>query len=128
MINGKKSRAFGIKYNSPIKREYCLLNNDEVVQAGNISVRGFETPGHTPGSMSYLVNDEYLFVGDSMALIRNKAYNFPFFINMDTKTQKESIRKLSGLKDVEMMFTAHSGYTNDFVSAMKAWRKVEPCK
>ena len=124
MITGKKSRAFGIRYNNPIKREYSLLDNDEVVEIDDISVRGIETPGHTPGSMSYLINDEYLFVGDSMALIGNRVHSFPFFINMDTPTQKESIKKLSGLKDVKLVCTAHSGYTKDFSNAVKAWRDL----
>lgn len=40
---------------------------------------------------------------------------------MDTTTQKESIKKLAKLKDIEMMFTAHSGYTDNFTDAMKPW-------
>lgn len=122
MIKRKKSRAFGVKYNSPINREYALLEDDEVVQIGDISIKGIETPGHTPGSMSYLLNGEYLFVGDTMALIGNRIHNFPFFINMDTSTQKKSIKKLSGLKNVKLMFTAHSGYTEDFFNAIKSWQ------
>lgn len=122
MITHRKARAFGMHYNDPIKRKYGLLDNDEVVQIGDITVRGIETPGHTPGSMSYLINGEYLFVGDTMALIGNRVQHFPSFINMNTSTQKESIRKLSGLKDIKLMFTAHSGYTEDFSIAIKRWQ------
>lgn len=122
MITGKKCRAFGMTHNKPIKRKYTLLDDDETIKIGDITVKGIGTPGHTPGSMSYLVNDKYLFVGDTLALIANKAHHFPAFINMDTGTQLKSIEKLSALKGVEMMFTAHSGYTRDFDSAMKAWQ------
>lgn len=123
MITGKTRRSGG-RYNSPINRKYTLLDEGESVQIGNISVKGIETPGHTPGSMSYLVNGEYLFVGDTLALIGNKAHNFPSFINMDTSTERESITKLSGLRDIKMMFTAHSGYTSDFSHAMNKWKDL----
>lgn len=122
MITGKRCRAFGMTHNKPINRRYTLLDDNETVQIGDIIVKGIETPGHTPGSMSYLVNDEYLFVGDTLALIANKAHHFPAFINMDTGTQLKSIEKLSALKNVKMMLTAHSGYTRNFDKAMKDWQ------
>ncbi len=124
MITRRTRRTKG-SYNKPISREYKLLGEDDTIQIGEISVRGIETPGHTPGSMSYLVNGKYLFVGDTLSLNKDKAQTFPAFINMDTRTQMESIRKLAGLRNVKMMFTAHSGYTKDFESAMKAWLKEE---
>jgi len=63
MINGTTPRAMGISYNSRIKRPYHLLHDGDIVQVGKIKVQGILTNGHTPGSMSYLINDEYLFVG-----------------------------------------------------------------
>ena len=72
--------------------------------------------------MSYLVNGEYLFAGDAMALMRNKVHTFPGFINMDTESEKGSIRKLAKLTGIKMMFTAHSGYTSDFTNAIKEWQ------
>lgn len=121
MINRSTARAFGTRYNSPICRKYNLLKDGEVIEIGNIVVKGLATPGHTPGSMSYLVNGTYLFVGDSLAITNGRAHTFPGFINMDTLTQKESIKKLAKLKDIEIMFTAHSGYTDNFTDAMKLW-------
>ena len=121
MINGTTPRAFGKRYNSGINRSYELLHDGDIVQIGKIKVQGIATPGHTPGSMSYLVNDSYLFVGDTASLINNKVHTFPAFINKDTKTQKESIKKLANLKNVKMMFTAHSGYTTDFYGSMAKW-------
>ncbi len=121
MITRRTQRSRG-SYNRPINRGYTLLEEGDTVQIGEISVKGIETPGHTTGSMSYLVNGKYLFVGDTLSLNKDKVQIFPAFINMDTETQKESIRKLSRLKNVKMMFTAHSGYTRDFANAMKAWQ------
>lgn len=121
MITGKTHRN-GSRYNKPINREYTLLEEGEAVQIGDITVKGMETPGHTPGSMTYLVNGEYLFVGDTMALMGDKVRTFPGFINMDTETEKASIRKLAKLTGIKMMFTAHSGYTVDFSNAIKEWK------
>lgn len=121
MVNGTTTRTFGAKYNSPISRKYNLLKDEEVVRIGNIVVKGITTPGHTPGSMSYLVNGTSLFVGDSLAITNGRVHTFPRFINMDTATQKESIKKLARIKDIEMMFTAHSGHTDNFIGAMKHW-------
>ncbi|KNY25824.1 MBL fold metallo-hydrolase [Pseudobacteroides cellulosolvens] len=122
MINGTTPRAMGIRYNSRIKRPYHLLQDGDIVKVGNIKVQGISTPGHTPGSMSYLINDTYLFVGDTLSLIRNKVHTFPFFINKDTKTQKYSIKKLAGINNVKAMFTAHSGYTADFQNSIYSWK------
>ena len=121
MINTTTARSFGARYNSPISSKYNLLNDQEVVQVGNLVVKGIATPGHTPGSMSYLVNGANLFVGDSLAITNGRVHTFPRFINMDTSTQKESIKKLAKLKDIKMLFTAHSGYTANYTNAMKHW-------
>jgi hydroxyacylglutathione hydrolase len=121
MINGSTPRAMGIRYNSKIERPYHLLHDGDIVMVGKIKVQGIATPGHTPGSMSYLINDEYLFVGDTLSLIKDRVFTFPFFINMDTKTQKESIKKLAKLNNVKAMFTAHSGYSTNFQKSISSW-------
>lgn len=43
-----------------------LLNGDELVQCGRFSVKVIYTPGHSPGSVCYLLNDCYLFSGDTL--------------------------------------------------------------
>lgn len=121
MINGTTARASGVRYNRPITRKYTLLKDEEAVQIGNLTVKGIATPGHTPGSMSYLVDGTYLFVGDSFAITNGKVHTFPRFITMDTATQKESIKKLAGLKDIKMVLTAHSGYADNFAASMRQW-------
>lgn len=122
MINRSTPRAMGISYNSKIERPYQLLHDGDIVMVGKIKVQAISTPGHTPGSMSYLINGEFLFVGDTLSLIRGRVFTFPFFINMDTKTQKESIKKLAKLKNVKAMFTAHSGYSTDFQKSISSWK------
>ena len=122
MVTRKVARKYGVIYNRKINRAYKLLKNNDEVAVGAIKVRAIETPGHTPGSMSFLVDDEFLFVGDAFRLIDGKAHpNSPLYC-MDTEQQEESIRELAKLENVRWLFTAHGGYRNDFGSAMADWR------
>ena len=122
MITRRVARKYGVIYNRKISRAYRLLKNNDEVAVGAIKVKAIETPGHTPGSMSFLVNDEFLFVGDAFRLIDGKAHpNSPLYC-MDTEQQEESIRKLAKLENIRWLFTAHGGCCNDFRSAMADWR------
>lgn len=122
MITRKVARKYGIIYNKKINRAYKLLNDNDEVVVGTVKVRAIETPGHTPGSMSYLIDDEILFVGDAFKLIDGKAYpNSPLYC-MDAEKQEESIKKLAKFKDVHSVFTAHGGYSNNFGDAMADWK------
>ena len=82
MITREKARMFGRIYNPKIKGMYNLLDDNNEVDVGSIKVRVIATPGHTPGSMSYLVNESVLFVGDTFRLIDNKIYPMRQFINI----------------------------------------------
>lgn len=121
MITGKIARKFGLIYNGRVNQKYRLLKSDEEITVGTINVKAIATPGHTPGSMSYLVDDSYLFVGDSFKLMNQKAYPIGPFFSMDQEMQQESMRKLARLKNVHMAFTGHRGYTTDFGYAMMEW-------
>ncbi|HUW63265.1 MAG TPA: MBL fold metallo-hydrolase [Spirochaetia bacterium] len=122
MITRRKARQLGLIYNSSIGREYTLLNDNEIITVGSIKISAIATPGHTPGSMSYLLNDHILFTGDTICLRDNKVYPFKRFLNMDTQLQKESIRKLARLGHVQMACTAHTGYTEEFDKAIADWK------
>jgi hydroxyacylglutathione hydrolase len=122
MIIGKKARMAELIYNPAIKRAHHLLNDNDVVTISSTKVRAITTPGHTPGSMSYLVNESILFVGDTFKLIEGKVYAKRPCINMDSVQQKESIRKLACLDHVRLVFTAHNGYTQTFDEAIRDWR------
>lgn len=53
-------------------RDPIDVSQDRILQAGNISVRCIETPGHTPGSTSYLLPGDkpgaapHVFAGDTL--------------------------------------------------------------
>jgi len=111
MINGEKSVFlwFGNKIDTKV---YSLINDNQVFNIGNIKIKGILTPGHTPGSMSYLINDKYLFVGDALSIKSGQVADFNHFFNMDTKTAIQSMVIITQLPEVEYIFSAHYGYSN----------------
>ena len=126
MIDRTTPRFLGFRYNPPLKKSYTLLKNGDIVQAGDAKIEALATPGHTPGSMSYLVNGSILFVGDTIILREGKARHFSRLhlrdlMHMDIATQTESVKKLAQLKNISLMATAHNGFTTDFESAMSEW-------
>jgi len=126
MVNRKTPRFLGVVHNPPLKRAYTLLKNGDIIQARQTKIEALATPGHTPGSMSYLVNDCILFVGDTLALRGGRVRPFSRaslrdMMNMDIATQTESVKKLAQLKNISLMVTAHTGFTTDFQSAMSNW-------
>ena len=46
--------------------DLVLHDGDDVVLAGDIPVRLVHTPGHTPGSQCFLVQDQALIAGDTL--------------------------------------------------------------
>jgi len=101
---------------------YISLKDGEEISLFGFDVQCISTPGHTPGSMSYLLDGRYLFVGDNMSLHEGKADTFNAFYNMDSDTQRESIRMLSVNTQPEYIFTGHYGYTDDADTAFEEWR------
>jgi hydroxyacylglutathione hydrolase len=121
MINRTTPRLFGFIYNKGPSVEYELLEDNEVLMIGDASITCLSTPGHTAGSMSYLINDSVLLVGDVLNLSQGRAVMDRGFLQLDRTQQRESILRLSQLKGVSLLCTAHSGYARDFAGAMKNW-------
>jgi hydroxyacylglutathione hydrolase len=121
MINGKRSRKLWM-HNPRIKRSYTLLRDNEVVTLGDATVRAIETPGHTPGSMSYLLNGSILLAGDACRLADGILSPRGRLITMNMDRQSASIRKLAQLPSIEMILTAHNGYTTNCEKACIGWK------
>jgi hydroxyacylglutathione hydrolase len=120
MIDGRTARFFIFK--NSLKRKHALLNDNQTVDVDGLKVTAILTPGHTPGSMCYLVDGRLLFTGDSMRLKEGKADIFSKTINMDSDIQGYSLKKLARLQGVQTVFTAHFGYTNSFDRAFEGFR------
>lgn len=78
---------------------------DEIVAGGQIlpvlgGLKVIETPGHTPGHVSYYAVDEkLLFAGDAVRNLPDKVgYNRKKVTNWDHQIMQQSVHKLAGLK------------------------------
>ena len=106
-----------------IGRTYSILTDGETVTVNGAEIQCIFTPGHTPGSVSYIVNGSLLFTGDNLSLKNGKATLFNDVFNMDNESQKQSLRKLAALVGIDYVFTMHMGYTDDFKTTFAEWSK-----
>ena len=117
----KKARMPWFYQSRCINRQCRILFDGEEVHIGNAVVRAVSTPGHTAGSMTYLLNNSILFTGDTLRLANNKVHLLRRY-SKDTEMQKQSIEKLAKI-NAKYAFTGHSGYTDNFYSHTVDWRE-----
>lgn len=122
IINGTTHR-FKKFYKYPkVDHPFEFITDGDDFQIGFMHIKTIATPGHTPGSTSFLLNNAYLFTGDTLTLHEDKVHTFYKFITMDMDTQKKSIRQLAQLKNIRFIFSSHTQYTTKFDYAMKEWK------
>lgn len=119
MMNGQTPRRLFM--HNTLGYEPELVKDGESFDIVGLKVEGILTPGHTPGSMSYRIDDRYLFVGDSMSIKDGRVDLFNESFNMDSEVQAETLRKLAGLAGIEYLFTAHYGVADDYADAFSEW-------
>ena len=123
MIDGRTAR-FMNSYNT-LDYDYTLITDGQVMELMGLKVEGVLTPGHTPGSMSFIIDDKYLFVGDTMGLDKGEAYTVSGLLGLiyyvDSEAQNETMQKLANLSGIEYIFTGHHGYTADYPTAFAYW-------
>ena len=125
MLDRSTPRFLGLVYSKPLPVKHELLDDNQVLAIGNSSIKCLSTPGHTIGSMSYLINNSVLVVGDILNLKQGRVVMDRGFMQLNKPKQRESIQKLSQLKGISLICTAHTGYTNDFDGAVKDWVTVQ---
>ena len=118
MINGKTAKMMFF-HNSISRKDYTLVVDGQKLLIGKTLINCITTPGHTPGSMSYLVNDKYLFVGDAFGLKDGKVDKPNSFFSKDMPLAIKSFQKINNLSAAEYIFTAHAGFTSDYKNAVK---------
>jgi glyoxylase-like metal-dependent hydrolase (beta-lactamase superfamily II) len=122
LIDGRKSR-FLFTGNRIDTKKYSAIVDQQILTIENIVIRGILTPGHTPGSMCFLINDKYLFTGDLLSIKKGEVDKFNDFFNMDTQTAINSIEKITGFPKCEYIFSSHYGYTDNYKYAVIDWIK-----
>ena len=78
------------------------------VKVGNLTFRVMETPGHTPGGITYRCED-CLFTGDTLFRMSCGRYDFPGSSSLDLGHSLEKLRDLPG--DYEV-YPGHEGSTS----------------
>lgn len=124
MINGTTSRMMGTHNKIDVK-SYNLINDQDTLIIGNLKIKGILTPGHTPGSMCYLINGKYLFVGDAFGLKNGKIDKPNSIFTEDMATAVKSLTKIAGLPEVKYIFTGHTGYSDNYSKAMNNWKEMK---
>lgn len=113
MIDGSTVRSFLFMKNK-LPFAYEMIKDEETFEILGISIKGILTKGHTLGSMCYIINEKTLFTGDILSIRNDKITNEINLFHMNVADNKESIKKLSKLKNIENLFTAHYGYSQNF--------------
>lgn len=115
LLTGKIHRFFILNNSLPVS--HVVFDDGQIIDAAGVKVQAIVTPGHTPGSACFVVNDTYLFTGDTIGLRNGVAGKFSDVFNMDTKTQLISHDKLKKLTGISVICTGHHGITYDFRKA-----------
>ena len=121
MVNGQTRRFLFMK--NQLKSNYELLEDRQTLNISGLKIKGILTPGHTPGSMCFLVNDTYLFAGDTMGIKNGEVTQFNDLFNMDSQRQQKSLAQLAALSGVKYIFTAHYGFSDSPEIAFRSWKK-----
>ena len=98
-----------------------LLKDGETLRIGDIKIKCFLVPGHTWGHMVYLIDDRYLFTGDTLWLGADGGYSFISTLAENNKLAVKSLAvleaKLKKLGVRPLFITGHTGWTDNFVFA-----------
>ncbi len=99
------SRSMLMKVFMAFAKAEPVKEAEEVIDRAFSNIKIIETPGHTPGSVSYLYDDgkqKYLFVGDAAFEKGGKLYVNRRF-SLDIETAEESLKKIQGLKPIMVL-------------------------
>ena len=94
-----------------------LLKDGEIIRIGDIKIECLLVPGHTWGHMVYLIDDEYLFTGDTIWFGADGGYSFLATLAEDNRLSVKSLEKLEANLRARnkplKIITGHTGWTDD---------------
>lgn len=103
----------------------------QVLTAGGLAVRVVATPGHTRGSVSYVIDQRLLFTGDVLRLKGGRVVPNYRILTQDRSSALQSIQKLAQIAGIACLLTGHSGLTHRPAEAFQNFRnhatRREPC-
>ena len=106
------------------------LQDGQILDFDGIKVECILVPGHTWGHMVYLIDDTYLFTGDTIWFGADGGYSFLSTLAEDNKLAVRSLakleQKLRARGNPVKIITGHTGWTDDFDFAFL--HRTELCK
>ncbi|EEJ51285.1 MBL fold metallo-hydrolase [Oribacterium sinus] len=103
--------------------EKRLLKDGEVFYIDDIKVEAILVPGHTFGHLVYLIDDAYLFTGDTIWFGPDGGYSFLNSLAEDNELAKKSLVKLEKLIKERgispKIISGHTGWTDDLEFAFR---------
>ena len=108
-----------------VKTDYekRLLKDGEVFYIDDIKVEAILVPGHTFGHLVYLIDDAYLFTGDTIWFGPDGGYSFLNSLAEDNELAKKSLVKLEKLIKERgispKIISGHTGWTDDLEFAFR---------
>ncbi len=93
------------------------LRDGEILDIEGIKVECLLVPGHTWGHMVYLIDDEYLFTGDTIWFGADGGYSFISTLAESNKVAVQNLEKLErnlrARKGRIAVITGHTGWSDD---------------
>ncbi len=128
-----RRKVFHGLYKLPVVRmdnRKVLLCDGRVFRIGDIKIECILVPGHTWGHMVYLIDDEYLFTGDTIWFGADGGYSFIGTLAEDNRLAVQSLEKLENIlrlkKQPIKIITGHTGWTDDIDFAFR--HRTDICK
>ena len=120
-LEGKRTRkVFWGLHKLPkvqVDNKKVLIEDGQVFYIGNIKIEAILVPGHTWGHLVYLIDDAYLFTGDTIWFGADGGYAFLNNLAEDRKLQVKSLKRLEEIireKNLKLkIITGHTGWTDD---------------
>ena len=129
----KRRKVFHGLYRLPLVKtdnKRVLLRDGEILQIGDIKIECLLVPGHTWGHMVYLIDDEYLFTGDTIWFGADGGYSFLSTLAEDNRLAVRSLarveKNLRARNRTIKIITGHTGWTDDLDFAFLHRREL--CK
>ena len=115
-----RRKVFHGMYRLPLVKmnnEKVLLQDGQILNIEGIKIECILVPGHTWGHLVYLIDDEYLFTGDTIWFGEDGGYSFISTLAEDNQLSLQSLARLK--KDLLSrnrkikVITGHTGWTDD---------------
>lgn len=103
-----------------------LFADGETFAVGDLEFRVMHTPGHTPADLAYVVNEQALFIGDTLFLpdVGTARCDFP---GGSSRTLFRSIKKLLAMPEETKMYICHDypkeGRSHEFLTTVGEQRQ-----